>query len=262
MPEGDTIFRAASVLRSGLVDRTLVSFEAPRLSVSGPEPGSVVSGVEARGKHLLIHFTGQPELTLRSHLKMTGSWHLYRTGQHWQRARHRARVIVEVDGFVAVCFDAPVIEVLPTQMLDRHPELARLGPDLSLDDADLAEAVARLRSLVQPETEIAVALLDQRIACGVGNVFKSEVLHACGVHPSTPVGALSPRAQDEIIEVAARQLRANRGGYPRRTVPEGLAVYGRAGQACRVCGDTIRMCRQGEHPRVTYWCPTCQTRGS
>lgn len=262
MPEGDTIFRAASVLRSGLLDRTLISFEAPRLRVPGPGPGSVVSGVEARGKHLLIHFSGEPELTLRSHLRMTGSWHLYRTGQRWQRARHRARVIVEVDGFVAVCFDAPVIEVLPTQMLVHHPELVRLGPDLSRDDADLPEAVARLRSLVEPETEIAVALLDQRIACGVGNVFKSEALHACGVHPSTRVGEMPPRAQEELIEVAARQLRANRAGYPRRTVPEGLAVYGRAGQACRVCGDAIRVSRQGEHPRVTYWCPTCQARGS
>ncbi len=259
MPEGDTIFRAATTLHRGLVGRELVRFAAPRSTARGPAAGSVVRDVEARGKHLLVHFGGDPPLTLRTHLRMNGSWHLYRTGQRWAKSPHRARVVVEVDGFVAVCFDAPVVEVLRTDEVDRHPELVRLGPDLSLDDPDLDEAVRRLGTAIPPATEIGVALLDQRIACGVGNVFKSESLHACGVDPFATVAELDDAARRELLETAARQLRANRGGYPRRTVPEGLAVYGRAGERCRRCGGTVRVARQGEHARVTYWCPTCQT---
>lgn len=258
MPEGDTIFRAATTLRRALVGQPILRFTAPRLVGAGLPAGRTVTGVEPRGKHLLIHVDGEPPLTLRTHLKMPGSWHVYRPGQRWRKAAHRARVVLETPVAVAVCFDAPVVEVVRTEQLGRHPELARLGPDLSQPEADLEDAVRRMGRLSAPDREVGIALLDQRIACGVGNVFKCEILFACGIDPFAPVGGLRADDHRRLITTAATQLRANLGGYPRRTVPEGLAVYGRAGAPCHRCGTSIRVARQGEHVRLTYWCPTCQ----
>ena len=163
---------------------------------------------------------------------------------------------------VAVCFSAPVVELVEEPAA--HPRLAALGPDLCRPDADLAEAVARLDRLAAG-TEVGVALLDQRIACGVGNVYKSEVLFACGIDPFTPLEDVSLPQRRRLLETAADLLQANLDtSGPRSTTPGGrpgrggLAVYGRAGRPCRHCGTPIRTRRQGEAARATYWCPTCQ----
>src|SRR3954454_12866295 len=167
MPEGDTIHRAAARLRPALEGKKLVRFEAPRAVGRPPRPGTVIEAVEAIGKHLLVRFADGT--TLRTHMRMTGSWHLYRTGEGWQRGRHLARAVIEVDGWVAVCFSAPVVE------LDRDDTAtAHLGPDLTsaaLTADDLDAAVERMGALVAPDEAIAVALLDQRVAAGIGNVF-------------------------------------------------------------------------------------------
>lgn len=260
MPEGDTIFRAAQTLRTVLGGGTVTRFEASRVAGAVPQEGDVVADVEARGKHLLVHFAGRqgrPDLSVRTHLRMTGSWHTYRPGERWRKPRRQARLIVETADAVAVCFNAPVVEVVPTDRVDRHPELIRLGPDLARSDVDLDEALARLGRL-DPDTEIGVALLDQRVACGVGNVYKSETLHACRVDPFATIGVLDGATRRALLSTASRQLRANLTGYPRTTVPEGLAVYGRGGEPCRTCATPIAVRRQGEHARATYWCPTCQ----
>jgi endonuclease-8 len=272
MPEGDTIARTARRLHEALAGRTLTRFEAPRLVGAGPRPGTTIDGVDSRGKHLLIRF-GDGRV-LHTHMQMTGSWHVYRSGERWRTAssgsaRARARVVLEVDdGSVAVCFSAPVVELLNADLrtIGRGARGGRtggavgldtLGPDLCRADADLDEAVRRLGA-VDPATEIAVALLDQRIAAGVGNVYKSEVCFACRVNPFTPVGTLDEGTRRELVETSSRLLRANLDGPRRTTVPGGLAVYGRAGRPCRRCGDRIRRARQGPLPRSTYWCPRCQ----
>ncbi|MCU1454666.1 MAG: nei [Acidimicrobiales bacterium] len=264
MPEGDTIHRTATRLRPALVGRDLVRFEAPRLVGDRPRPGTRIEAVEARGKHLLIDFAGG--LTLQTHLRMTGSWHLYRTGERWQKPAHFARALVEVEGWVAVCFAAPVVRTYrrdaPGGALgtDLDP-VGHLGPDLCGPDPDIAECVRRLRALLEPDVEAGVALLDQRIACGVGNVYKSEVLHQRGVDPFTPVGGLDDATWHNLFTTAARLLRANLVTSRRTTVsgpPGSVAVYGRQRQPCPRCGTPIRMRRQGEQARSTYWCPTCQ----
>jgi endonuclease-8 len=262
MPEGDTIARAARRLDDALAGRTLTRFEAPRLVGASPRPGTTVESVDARGKHLLVHF-GDGRV-LHTHMQMTGSWQLYGPGDRWRKPRHLARVVLEVDdGTVAVCFSAPVVEILSGDLrpLTRRggaaAGLGTLGPDLCRADADLDDAVRRMRA-VDPATEVAVALLDQRIAAGVGNVYKSEVCFACGVDPTTPLGGLDDDTRRKLVETASRLLRANLGGPRRTTVPGGLAMYGRAGRPCRSCGDRIRRTRQGPSPRSTYWCPTCQ----
>ncbi len=255
MPEGDTIWRAAARLRPALIERSVVRFEAPRL-VGGVEPGVVVDLVTAKGKYLMIGFDdGQ---VLETHMKMTGSWHLYRAGDRWQRSRSSVRALIEVDnGWSAVCFSAPHVR-LTTPDRSRGLGPAHLGPDLTSPAPDLEAAVERFARFGQPEQPVAIALLDQRICCGVGNVYKSEVLHALSIAPDRLLHAVSTDERRAIVTLAHRLLRSNLGGGPRVTVDGGLAVYGKRDRPCPRCGEPIARTVHGEHARSTYFCPSCQ----
>ena len=258
MPEGDTIHRAANRMRPALEGQELVRFEAPRLVGDRPRPGETIEGIEARGKHLLVHFSGG--LTLRTHMKMTGSWHLYRVGERWQKGAHLVRALVEAgNGWLAVCFQAPVVETYHRAAGEPLP-LAGLGPDLTAPDPDLAAAVERVATIAEPATEIADVLLDQRIASGIGNVYKSEVLFLHRLDPFTPVADVPADRLRTILLTSHQLLRANLDGHRRVTYRGGVAVYGRAGQPCPRCGTPVRMRRQGPMARSTYWCPQCQPR--
>ncbi len=209
--------------------------------------------MEARGKYLLVHF--DDGTTLESHMLMSGSWHLYRVGERWPRSPRSARVVITTDeGWQAVCFAAQKIRLVRSDRVVAH-----LGPDLTGPDPDLDAAVARFARHATAETPLAVALLDQRICCGVGNVYKSETLWACRLDPSTPVAETDDVRRRELVDTAHRLLRANLGGGERRTVAGGLAVYGRAGEPCRRCDGVIERTHHGEHARSTYWCPACQS---
>ncbi|MCU0270646.1 MAG: hypothetical protein MUF83_18655 [Acidimicrobiales bacterium] len=254
MPEGDTIHRTAARLRPALVGRPLVRLDLPRVAGPRPGPGVAVTAVEAVGKHLLVRF--DDGRVLRTHLRMSGSWHLYRAGERWQRAPHRARVVLDVGDWVAVCFDAPVVELTRDDAGTAH-----LGPDLCRSDADLDEALARCERLVEPGTWIADVLLDQRVAAGIGNVYKSEVLFLHRLDPTTPIEAVEAATRRALLATAATLLRANLGGSARTTAPGppgSLWVYGRARRPCRRCGTPIRMGRGGATNRSTYWCGACQ----
>jgi endonuclease VIII len=255
MPEGDTIHRAADALRRALGERPLVGFDAPRARGPRPHPGERINAVEALGKHLLIRFSGGS--TLHTHLRMNGSWDIYDPRARWRRAPHRARAVVRTDTAVGVCFDAPVVELLDSRDVARHPILSALGPDLAAPEPDLNDALGRFSRL--PNDPIGVALLDQRVSSGIGNVYKSEVLFACRIDPRARVADLSEAVRRDLLATAAGLLRANLGPGRRRTVPEGLAVYRRAGRSCRRCGERIVSFRQGEQARITYACPSCQT---
>src|SRR3954463_3027538 len=176
MPEGDTLHRTANGLAPHLVGRAV---SAARVRPGGPQVarvvGATITSVEAVGKNLLIRFDNG--LEIRTHLRMTGSWHRYRPGERWRRSPARARLVLEVPGAVAVCFDAPVIELFETRAAAIHPTLARLGPDL-LDDewseADAIEARQRLRGPARAEMAVGAALLDQRVVAGLGNIWRNE----------------------------------------------------------------------------------------
>jgi len=257
MPEGDTIWKTAQTLRTALVGRRVEAFRATAPIRRRPQLGTTVRDVEALGKHLLIRF-GDGSV-LHTHMRMRGSWHVYRPGEPWQARAGAMRVAIDAEGIQAVCFAAPVVEVLDEREVARHPSLSALGPDLTAPDADLDDAARLLASA--GATEIGVALLDQRVVAGIGNVYKSEVLFACGVDPFAATSALDDDARAAIVSTAARMLRTNaaRSG-PRSTTAGGrTAVYGRAGLPCRSCGTRIEARRQGERARVTYWCPSCQT---
>lgn len=262
VPEGDTLFKTAARLKPALQGHRLTRFEASHLRGDAPALDTAIELVEARGKHLLIHFEGG--ITLRTHLRMTGAWHIYRERERWQKPAYLARAVVGADsGWVAVCFQAPVVETY--HRAGAEPDaLATLGPDLclaeSLTDAVLDVVLGRIAPRTERTTTLGEALLDQRIAAGIGNVYKSEACFAVGLDPATPITEVDDAARRAVWSTAARQLQANLGHAERRTHPAGLAVYGRRGQPCHRCGTPIRMTRHGDLARSTYWCPTCQPR--
>jgi endonuclease-8 len=267
MPEGDTIFRTAEVLRATLVGRRITAARAQarpglrRVPDLSRVLAATVASVEARGKHLLIGFDNG--LTLRSHLRMTGSWHRYRPGERWRLPMHRASAILETAESVAVAFDTPVVELLTDAELRRSTPLTTLGPDLLSRDFDADEALHRLRE--RANAELGNALLDQRAVAGIGNVYKSELAFLEGLDPWATVADLEDRELRSVLATARRLLQANVRGGARVTTGstargEGLWVYGRAGRPCRRCGTPIRSARQGDLARLTYWCPRCQPR--
>jgi len=216
--------------------------------------GKRVDAVEAQGKNLLIRFDGG--LEIRTHLRMNGSWHRYRPGERWRRPPGRARLVLEVDGTVAVCFDAPVVELFETRTEPLHPSLSRLGPDLLKPEFDAAEAHRRLRAPERAETSISAALLDQRALAGIGNIWRNETLFAERVDPFAPVAEVDDATLDRLIVTARRLLMQSAGMAPGRAPTR---VYRKTGRPCPRCGTPIRSAPlSADVPRTTYWCPDCQ----
>ena len=246
MPEGDTIFRTARTLQRALGGRVVTSFKTvfphlARVDDQSPIAGRTVDRVHAAGKHLLIDFSGA--LTLRTHMRMNGSWHIYRSGERWQRPRDEMRIVIETADFVAVGFSIPVAEFTA--------DLPKLGPDLLGESIDMDEALRRVRE--HPQEEIANVLLNQRVVAGIGNIWKSESLYAAGVDPFRKVADLDDATITAILTIARKQLRASANA----TGPVRKSVYG--GRLCRKCGTRIEYRKQGDDARGTYWCPRCQT---
>ena len=272
MPEGDTIFRAARTLHQALAGRTVARFESvlpqlTRVDEDAPLAGRRVERVWSQGKHLLMEFSG--DLVLRTHMRMNGSWHVYRPGERWQRPRRDMRIVIETDAFVAVAFTVPVAEFSSGKAAARG--LRPLGPDLLATDFDESEAASRLREAVS--MSLGDALIDQRLVAGAGNVYKSEVCFLCGLDPFVRIGELSDDQIAAVVRTARRVMLANTapssgGGIVtyhglRRTTgranpAERLWVYGRRGRPCRRCGAPVRSRKQGPDARTTYWCPVCQ----
>jgi endonuclease-8 len=263
MPEGDTILRTARALDRSLAGRPVTAFTSPLPAVAAAARrlglvGRTVEGVQARGKHLLVAFSGGP--VLHTHQGMRGSWHLYRPGRPWPLPAPLARAVIETEQVLAVCFLSPTVELLSAGGAASHPGLARLGPDPLQADFDATAARARLRA--RDALEIAPALLDQGALAGVGNVYKSEILHVCGLSPFSRVRDLDDAVLDRLIATARDLMKRNLAPRARRTTSERapfrLFVYGRGGRPCPRCGATIRWARQGRPPRSTWWCPGCQ----
>ncbi len=290
MPEGDTIYRAARAMQRAIGGRMVTGFEtglAPLARVNDDTPlvGRTVEKVESRGKWCLVHFSG--DLILVTHMLMSGSWHIYRTGEKWWMGRSRMRVAIavaakegEATGWQAVAFNVPIAEFHTARSLERSSQVPKLGPDVLSDEFTVEAGIARLREygVEHPEAEIAVVLLNQRVLAGLGNVYKSEVAFAAGVNPFRAMRTITEREMEVMVDKSQQWLKANvndgtssvNGGdgivtYSgnRRTTnsmdrSDRLWVYGRQGQECRRCGAKVMMRKQGEQARSTYWCPECQ----
>ena len=173
------------------------------------------------------------------------------------------RIVIETEEILAVGFNVPVEEFQTGRQLERNEELKQIGPDLLGETFDAGEVLRRMRT--RPDREIADVLLNQRVVSGIGNVFKSEILHVCGINPFQRVADLDDQTLENIIRVSLRLLRQNvlPGTTGRKTTrlldPAGqLWVYGRGSKPCRTCGAPILYRKQGPDARGTYWCPGCQ----
>jgi len=290
MPEGDTLFRTAENLRRALLGETVTRFDSVLESVREVDrrkgiSGRVAHAVEARGKHLLIQLRKadswfqegdadpiavperlglaliRSDLVLHTHLRMTGSWHIYRPGETWHKPVKYAKCVVYTEDFVFPCFSAPVVELLTARETARHVQLVELGPDAITEEFSPESALANFRRY--PDVEIGVAIMNQRLMAGVGNVFKSEVLFIRRLWPWTMIGQISDEELMALILESHKLLKLNRGKGDRRTLftlddRDLQWVYGRSGKPCRACGALIRMRRQGLDGRSTYFCPNCQ----
>ena len=274
MPEGDTIFRAARSLHKALAGAAVTGFETAYAHLASANDNSPVAGrsverVEARGKWLLIHFSG--DLILMTHMLMSGSWHIYRPGERWKRPRPDVRIILRTAEYEAVAFSVPVAQFHTARSLEQNTAIPRLGPDPLKNEFAEDEAKARIRA--RADEEVGNVLLDQKVMAGMGNVFKSEICFVCGVHPFRLVASLTDREIDCLVDSARRLMGANvtdtsgdqivtytglRRTTGRSDPTARVWVYRRKGEPCRRCGTVIEMRHQGSGARSSYWCPGCQ----
>jgi len=258
MPEGDTVYRAAKNLDAALTGHQLVrsDFRVPAFATLDLV-GETVDSVASRGKHLLMRIG---DWTVHSHLKMEGSWHLYRQGSRWRRPEWQARAVLTTADWTAVGFQLGLLEVVPRT--EEESIVGYLGPDLLGPDWDADEALRRLTA--DPTRPVGLALLDQRVLAGLGNVYRNELCFLRGVLPTRPVGEVDDPAR--LIDLAHRLIDANKDRTERTTTGtlRGATdwVYRRQGKACLRCGTTIERGTLGEDElqlRDIYWCPRCQS---
>ncbi|MGX1272748.1 Fpg/Nei family DNA glycosylase [Streptomyces phaeoluteigriseus] len=260
MPEGDTVWQAASRLHDALAGKVLTrsDLRVPKYATADLT-GRTVLDVTPRGKHLLTRIEGG--LTLHSHLRMDGAWKIFANDQRWSGGpAHQIRAILGTHDRTAVGYRLPVLELLRTP--DEQRVVGHLGPDLLGPDWDPGKALANL--LADPARALGEALLDQRNLAGIGNVYKSELCFLLGVTPWLPVGALPADRAAKLPGLAKKLLEANRERPVRITTGrrgQALFTYGRASRPCLRCGTPIRVADQGDgsRERPTYWCPACQS---
>lgn len=274
MPEGDTIFRSARALDRALAGKVVTRFETAyahlaRVDDDKKIAGRTVERVEARGKWLLMYFSG--DLILVTHMRMNGSWHIYRTGERWRRPRRDMRFVIETADWSAVGFTVLVAEFCSAQSLLRKSIIPELSDDLLKQHFDSSGAISAM--LEHAEEQIGEVLLNQRVMAGVGNVYKSETCFLCGVNPFREVRTLHPVQLEQLVFTGRKLLALNvaedsdgeistYAGLRRTThtsdASARLWVYGRRGEPCRRCGTAIEMRKQGVDARTTFWCPVCQ----
>lgn len=262
MPEGDTISKLALFLDRALAGRLIKTLRLrPTFGASiGP---ARVERASAQGKHLFIALDNGR--VLRSHLGLYGSWHRYRLDESWRRPRRQASILLQASDWDYVCFNAKEVEWLQQGGFRQFDQQHRLGMDLIREQLEEEALLDRVRRLLPPATLMVDVLLDQRLAAGIGNVYKSELLFLRRHSPSATLGGLSDQDLVALYRQAAELLRANLGGGPRitrfaRDRCGHLWVYGRRDLPCLRCHTPIRRAVLGAQPRSTYWCPRCQSR--
>jgi endonuclease-8 len=246
LPEGDTIWRTAAALQRGCSNK--IVREARPAALSRLQ-GRRLESVTPNGKHLIMQFEGG--LALHSHMRMTGSWHLYRPGERWRQPGWRATVVLGFDDVVAVCFAAPVMELVA----DVHKPVAHLGPDILVDPFDLEEVIRRARR--SEAKTLGELLLDQRVCAGIGNIYKCETLWAHRVDPWLSPAAIDDDLLRRLYMTARDLMRRNLVSSTRR---QRHAVHAQGGRPCPRCGGRIQVRAQGEQARLTYFCDRCQGR--
>lgn len=265
MPEGDTVHTLAAALTPLLIDARIERAAGRLLPHNSELAGRCVKYIYAKGKHLFMELDDGG--VLRTHLGLYGSWHQYRLGETWHKPAWQASLVLWTAERVLVCFNARDVEWLRDGGLRHRDTLHHLGPDLTNENFDLRTALLRAREMVADETPVLDVLLDQRLACGIGNIYKSEVLFIERIHPLTRFGQLGEETLGTLYQRARALLLRNVGVAARTTrfTTDGrgrLWVYGRVGKPCFRCQSTLQRAMLGKDLRVTYWCPQCQPQPS
>ena len=267
MPEGHTIHRAA---RDHARD-----FGGQLLTVSSPqgrfEIDELVDArgcarlqrVEAFGKHLFYVF--EPERIVHVHLGLFGKFYRWRSPAPTPRLSTRMRLAGET--FTLDLVGPTACDVI--SMEEKQEILARLGPDPLREDADPRRFFA---SVAKSKTPIGALLMDQSKLCGVGNVYRAEVLHLLGIHPAAPGASLSPRQLRALWRLLVGLLRrgveekrivTTRGvklEKPRERVPRSDSTHVYRRRLCRSCdGEVLTYTLRA---RVVYYCRACQPVGA
>jgi endonuclease VIII len=241
MPEGDSLVRLADRLRPVLEGQRLVrtDFRVPQLATLDLS-GRTVRAVWPRAKYLVVE---ADDLAVLSHLKMEGRWETYplldaggqRIRPRWRHPGWQARAVLETEGHEVVGFQLGLLEVLPTTGIAER--LGFLGPDV-LDhgwtDADRAEALmaeSTRRLLADPERPIGLALLDQRLVSGIGNIYRCEVLLLAGMDPHRPVGSIPDLPG--LVLLARELMLANTAPEPAAGQVPGARAPGGRGRGTR-----------------------------
>ncbi len=263
MPEGDTIHKIANYLAPRLRSHKIISISMADQVAAAQCRSRCIEDVTARGKHLFIELDNH--MALRSHLGMYGSWHRYALGEPWKKPRRQASLVISVAGDEYVCFNAKEIELINLSSVRDRIVHSRLGPDLITDGLDFGELGRRACELLEENALLADVLLDQRVASGIGNVYKSEVLFIEQLMPNTRLSEIATVDLERCFSTAADRLRRNLGSGQRVTRLEKdgagpLWVYGRMGLFCLRCEGRIVSRRLGRYHRSTYWCPDCQAQ--
>lgn len=259
MPEGDTLARARLRLEPILGGQPLTEFWARKLRGVRPRMGHRIEAVRTHGKHLLIDF--DDGLTLDTHLGMGGSWRAHPSGSEIDRSLRnpRLRVRISTPAGNALCFGAPTIQTYARSA--SVTPLSGLGPDLMITEPDYDEIVSRARRHGAPDEVLAETLLEQGVAAGIGNIYRSETLFVAGLHPETPTSSVTDEELRRVFELASKLMRANaRTERQRRSTAPGADtfVYERWRKPCRRCSTPIERSYETRDGRSTYWCPTCQ----
>lgn len=234
----------------------MLDFAVPGLVGPTPTVGRIIERVDSHAKMLEVQW--DDGITLRTQMRFSGTWHLYRTGERWRKPTHQVRASIEVAQWVAVCFNAPIVETFRQFDRHRHPGSGGLGPNVCNPNADLADCALRICSYRPTGTPIGEVVVDERVMRGVGNVFRSELLWATELSPWAEVGDISFEDSNQIVNAVHRLLGSSVGTTAAFESDDHLNVYGRNGQRCGRCGDTIEVVRIGELNRLMYWCPGCQ----
>lgn len=272
MPEGDTVHKIAAQLREAIEERPLRSLWLRERGPVDSLRGAIVRDASAVGKHLVLSF-GPPGVDeerwfVHVHLGMYGRWHRYAIDDVPPRWLPQAQLRFAVGDREWVCRRAAHAELLRRSDLETHPAISRLGPDLLDHRLELETIVARARA--SGERSVSALLLDQRVACGIGNVYRNEILFLEGLRPDVSTLAVSDEGIRRLYRRARLLMRANLGGW-RRTTTRRVSreaplrrgeprswVYGRGGRPCLVCRSPVRAGRSGDQARATYWCADCQ----